>query len=103
MDANAIITILTGVAGVGGGYVGGKRLGHSQASQLSVNTVELLQVAVEELRTQAALKDNTIADLQARVEVLESLVTQRAAVEEVHVEVQGVRSVVDRIAAKVGA
>lgn len=103
LEPDAVITILTGAAGVAGGYFGGKRLGHSQASQLSVNTVELLQVAVEELRTQAAAKDNKIADLQGRIEVLESLVTQRAEVEAVHDEVQGVRGVVDRIAAKVGA
>lgn len=103
LEPDAVIAILTGVAGVAGGYVGGKRLGHTQASQLSVNTVELLQVAVEELRTQAAQKDTKIADLQGRIEVLESLVTQRAEVEAVHDEVQGVRGVVDRIAAKVGA
>ena len=103
MDANEIVTVLTGVAGVTGGFLGGKRLGHQQASQLSVNTVELLQAAVAELRTQIAEKDERVADLQGRVEVLESLVTQRAEVELVHDEVKGVRGVVDRIASKVGA
>lgn len=103
MDANSIITILTGVAGVAGGYAGGKKLGHTQASQLSVNTVELLQIAVEELERQGRIKDEELADLRGRVAVLEDMVTQRAEVEAVHEEVQGVRSVVDKIAARVGA
>lgn len=102
MDVNAIITILTGVAGVAGGFFGGKRLGVVQASELSVNTVELLQAAVAELRTQVTEKDEQVIDLRARVEILEGLVTQRAAVELVHEEVKGVRGVVDRIAVKVG-
>ena len=96
MDANAIITILTGVAGVSGGFVGGKRLGSSQAQQTAVNTVELLQVAVAELERQGHIKDDELADLRGRVAVLEGLVTQRAEVEEVRV-------IVDKIAVKVGA
>lgn len=103
LDMNAIIAILTGAAGVAGGFVGGKRFGHSQAAQISIDTVELLQIAVAELRTQVADKDNLVTDLRARVEILESLVTQRAEVELVHEEVKGVRGVVDRIASKVGA
>lgn len=103
MDVSAIITILTGTAGVAGGFFGGKKFGHSQAAQISVDTVELLQMAVAELRTQVAEKDSLVTDLRARVEILESLVTQRAEVEGVHEEVKGVRGVVDRIAAKVGA
>lgn len=96
MDANAIITILTGVAGVSGGFFGGKRLGNAQAQQAAVSTVELLQVAVAELERQGRIKDSVVADLQGRVSVLEDLVTQRAEVEEVRV-------IVDRIAEKVGA
>lgn len=103
LEPNEVITILTGVAGVTGGYFGGKRLGESAARQDSVNTVELLQVAVTELRTQLHEKDEDLLDLRSRVGVLEDLVTQRAAVEDVHREVSGVRGVVDRIAGKVGA
>lgn len=96
MDADAIITVLTGVAGVTGGFFGGKRLGNSQAQQTAVNTVELLQVAVAELERQGRLKDDELSDLRGRVSVLEDLVTQRAEVEEV-------RLIVDKIAEKVGA
>lgn len=103
MDANAIITILTGAAGVTGGFFGGKRLGNAQAQDTAVSTVELLTVAVAELRNQGQIKDEQLSELRARVDMLESLVTQRAEVEAVHVEVQGVRGVVDRIAAKMGA
>jgi FtsZ-binding cell division protein ZapB len=103
LDMNAIIAILTGAAGVAGGFVGGRRFGHSQAAQISVDTVELLQIAVAELRTQVSEKDGLVTDLRARVEILESLVTQRAEVELVYEEVKGVRGVVDRIASKVGA
>lgn len=96
MDADAIITILTGVAGVTGGFFGGKRLGNGQAQQAAVSTVELLQIAVAELERQGRLKDDELSDLRGRVSVLEDLVTQRAEVEEVRV-------IVDRIAEKVGA
>lgn len=100
MDVDAIITVFTGVAGVTGGFVGGKRLGNQQAQQLSVGVVELLQAAVSELERQGRLKDEDLADLRGRVAVLEDLVTQRAAVDAVHEEIKGVRKVVDRIEAK---
>lgn len=103
MDPNEYITVLTGVAGVAGGFFGGKKLGSSQAQTIAVNTVELLQVAVGELERQGRLKDEQVAELRARVDTLEGLVTQRAEVEAVHIDVQGVRGVVDKIAAKVGA
>lgn len=96
MDADAIITILTGAAGVTGGFFGGKRLGNGQAQQAAVSTVELLQIAVAELERQGRLKDDELSDLRGRVSVLEDLVTQRAEVEEVRV-------IVDKIAEKVGA
>lgn len=96
MDASNLITVLTGVAGVLGGFFGGKRLGNSQAHQTAVDTVELLQVAVAELERQGHIKDDELADLRGRVAVLEGLVTQRAEVEEV-------RTIVDRIAIKMGA
>lgn len=103
LDPNDAITAMVGVAAVTGGFFGGKRLGNSQAQSVAVNTVELLQVAVAELERQGRLKDNEVADLRARVAVLEELVTQRAAVEAVHDDVKEVRGVVDRIASKVGA
>lgn len=96
MDADAVITVLTGVAGVAGGFFGGKRLGNNQAQQVAVSTVELLTLAVAELREQGQLKDNEVADLRGRVAILEDLVTQRA-------EVEAVRNIVDKIATKVGA
>lgn len=101
MDIDAIITVLTGVAGVTGGFIGGKRLGNSQAVSIAVDTVELLQVQVGLLTSANSEKDEKIADLGGRVNILESLVTQRAEVEAVHEEVRGVRTVVDRIAAKI--
>ncbi len=96
MDADAIITVLTGVAGVTGGFFGGKRLGNNQAQQTAVSTVELLQIAVAELERQGRTKEAEVADLRGRVAVLEDLVTQRA-------EVEAVRTIVDKIATKVGA
>lgn len=103
MDANAIIAILTGVAGVTGGYVGGKRTGQSQAVSTAVEVVDLLQVQVSTLVAQNAEKDEKIAILEGKVELLEAMITQRAEVEAVHAEVKDVRGVVDRIAIKVGA
>jgi len=103
LDPGEVITVLTGVAGVTGGFIGGKRLGNSQSIAAAVDTTQLLELAVAELRTQAQAKDGKISDLSSRVDVLESLVTQRAEVEAVHVEVQGVRHVVDRIADKLEA
>ncbi|ATW69342.1 hypothetical protein HWB40_gp53 [Streptomyces phage Manuel] len=103
LTPDAIITILTGAAGVAGGFFGGKRLGSNQAQETAVNTVELLQVAVSELERQGRLKDEEVAELRARVDILESMITQRAEVEAVHEEVRGVKGVVDKIAAKVGA
>lgn len=103
MDANSIITIVAGVAGVAGGYAGGRRTGQSQAVSTAVNVVELLQVQVETLVAQNAEKDEKIAILEGKVELLEAMITQRAEVEAVHEEVRDVRVVVDRIAVKVGA
>lgn len=99
MDADALITALTGIAAVTGGFFGGKRVGNNQAQQTSVGVVELLQAAVSELERQGRLKDEDLADLRGRVAILEDLVTQRAAVNAVHEEIKEVRQVVDRIEA----
>lgn len=103
MDANTVYTILSGLAGVAGGFFGGRRLGQSAAVGTAVDVVELLKVQVAILTEANNKKDAIIADLQARVQVLEGLVTQRAEVAEVHEEVRDVRAVIDRIAHKIGA
>lgn len=99
MDSGTIITVLTGLGGVVGGFFGGKRLAVSTA----VDVVDLLQAAVEQLQADKDQKDRELAELRARILVLEELVTQKADVDAVRVEVGGVRQVVDRIAEKVGA
>lgn len=102
LDANAVIVILTGVAGVVGGFFGGRRNGRHSEINTALNTVQLLRESVIELSRQVGDKESEILDLKVRIEVLESMVTQRADVEGVKLEVKGVRSVVDRIATKVG-
>lgn len=99
MDSGTVITVLTGIGGIVGGFFGGKRLAVSTA----VDVVELLQAAVEQLESNQRRKDLEIEELKARILVLESLITQKADVEAVRLEVGGVRQVVDRIAAKVDA
>lgn len=99
MDSSTIVTVLTGLGGVVGGFFGGKRLAVSTA----VDVVDLLQAAVEQLQADNGDKGKEIEALKERIAVLESLVTQKADVEAVRVEVGGVRQVVDRIAEKVGA
>jgi hypothetical protein len=102
MDATAVYAIMSGFAGAVSGYLGGKQIGRSNTLATAVNVVELLQVQVATLTEDGERKNDIIADLRGRVEVLEGLVTQRAEVEVVRQEVVGVRGVVDRIAAKVG-
>jgi len=99
MDSSTIITVLTGLGGVVGGFFGGKRLAVSTA----VDVVDLLQAAVEQLQADKTHQERELVELRARILVLEELVTQKADVEAVRVEVGGVREVVDRIAEKVGA
>lgn len=103
LEPDAIITILTGAAGVVGGFFGGKRIGNAQSTSVAISTVELLEIAVGELRTQAASKDQEIANLRGRIDSLEGLVTQRAEVDAVHVDVRESKVILERIAEKVGA
>lgn len=103
MDVNALITIATGIAGIIGGAFGAARLRKSEQSQIATNTVDILQASVTELLRKNEEKTAEIAQLMTRVDVLESLVTQRAEVEELHVEVTEVKGIVNRIAVKVGA
>lgn len=102
MDANNIITILVGAAGVTGGFFGGQKLATGVAIGTAVDVVTLLQAQVDTLEGNLETKDRELDEIKHRVSMLEELVTQRAEVEAVHEEVKGVRSVVDRIAEKVG-
>lgn len=83
--------------------MGGRVAGRTASSQIASETVEMLQTQVDVLKSDKEAKDLMILDLQTRIEVLEGMVTQRAAVDAVHEEVRGVRGVVNSIAAKVGA
>lgn len=103
MGAETIVAAVIGLAGAAGSYIAGKRTATGTAMGIAVDTVDLLQVQVATLVQKNEEKDSLVADLRARVEILEGLVTQRAEVELVHREVQDVRGVVDRIATKVGA
>ncbi len=89
MDPGTVGQIVTLLAAVGGGWVTGRR-------GVARQTVELLQIQADTLAQQNNSQAEEITSLKGKVEVLESLVTQRAAVAEV-------KEVVDRIAAKVGA
>lgn len=102
MDTNNIITVLVGIAGVVGGVFGGKRIGVGSAVTTAVQVVDLLQAKVYTLEEDLGHRNMQINDLRARIELLEDLVTQRAEVDAVKVEVLGVRGIVDLIATKVG-
>lgn len=89
MDINSITAIAIPLAGVIGGWAVGRR-------GLSRQTIELLQIQVSTLREDNIEKAAQITLLEGKVNVLESLVTQKADVAEV-------KEIVERIAAKVGA
>ena len=103
MDAGTVITVATAAAAAVGGFFGGKRTGNTNAIESAVGVVELLRAKLEVLESDKEQGDRKISELSVRIEVLESLVTQRADVEAVADEVHGVRNVVDRIAFKMGA
>lgn len=103
MDTSAIITLATGLAGIIGGAWGGARYSRSHEAEMASSTLEMLQARLNELDRQGEEKTARISELMTRVEVLESLVTQRAEVEAVHIEVTEVKGIVNRIAVKVGA
>lgn len=89
MDQDALVSILLALSSVGAGFTIGRR-------GLSSETVQMLQAQVEAHERDKAERNEKIVILEGRLEVLESLVTQRAAVDEV-------REIVDRIADRVGA
>lgn len=103
MGIETIITAVMLLASSLGAFYGGRRTAGEQTIAAATVTVDMLQVQADLLAKQLEERDIKIAALEAKMEILESLVTQRAEVEEVKQEVQGVRSVVDRIAHKVGA
>lgn len=96
MDMSAVVAALTGIAGILGGFVGGRKTGGTQTISDAVSTFELLRLQVATLVDSNDLKEAKVTELTARVAVLESLITQRA-------DVESVRGIVDRIAEKVGA
>lgn len=89
MSVDAIVNIIVPLVAVIGGWGVGRQ-------GLSTQTVEMLRVQVETLERSNGHKDSELTDLRVRVEVLEEMVTQRAAVQEV-------KEIVERIAAKVAA
>ena len=103
MGTEAIIASVLGIAGAAGGFLQGRRSSTSDAMGIAADTVDMLKIQVDTLTEHREEKDTLISNLESRVNVLESLVTQRAEVEVVHEEIKGVRIVVDLIADKVGA
>lgn len=110
MDPGTIMSIAsTATALVSGGWFGA-RYGKQQAladaantSSISADVITTLQAKVTLLEHQNSEKEGNLVELLSRVEVLENLVTQRAEVEAVHEDVTEVKSIVNRIAVKVGA
>lgn len=88
MDPTTIITLLVGVAAVCGGFVGGRQTSKAQDAAITA-----LRVTIDE---QQRIID-TIPAMQARINVLESLVTQRAEVERVIEIVTNIEEKVDRL------
>lgn len=103
MDPQYLITIASAISTGLGGFVGGRMSGRSAASQIATDTVDMLQAQIELLKGDKDERELEIYELRSRVTVLEELVTQRADVEQVSAKVTEVKSVVDRIADKVGA
>ncbi len=89
MDPGTVVQVASMAAVAAGGWVTGRR-------GVARQTVDLLQIQADALKRQTEDQASEITTLKGKVEVLESLVTQRAAVAEV-------KEVVDRIAARVGA
>jgi hypothetical protein len=99
------VDTLTGILAIttaAGGFVTGRRATNKEAMAVASETVDLLQAQVEALRDDKADRDVELISLRSRVEVLESLITQRAEVEAVHRDVKANRVVLDKIAIKVG-
>lgn len=79
MGLEAVIAILVGVAGVGGGWVSGRRGAVAQNAALAQDTITLLNNRLVIMESEA----KKIPALMERIATLEALVTQRAEVEKV--------------------
>jgi len=84
VDTATIVAILTGAAGVAGGWVGGRR-----NATVASDTVQMLSVQIEALQREC----QKIPPLLERIKVLEELITQRA-------DVEAVKEIVTRIEEK---
>lgn len=89
MDTNTIISVVAPIATLAGGWSIGRR-------GLSRQTIDLLAIQVNTLKESNESKTAQITELTGKVNVLESMITQRA-------EVAEVKEIVERIAVKVGA
>lgn len=89
MDLGTIINIGTAASMGAAGFAAGRR-------GVARQTIEMLQVQIETLNTSEQKKNDQIIALEGKVEVLEAMVTQRAAVNEV-------KEIVNRIAERIGA
>lgn len=103
IDASVIVTAVIAVSTAVGGFASGRATGRINASQVAVDTVDMLQSQIEVLKEDRDQKEIELADLKGRVSLLEGLVTQRAEVEEVNIKVSLIKETVDRIAERVGA
>jgi hypothetical protein len=103
VDVASILTIASAVGTGVGGFIGGRVSGRTSASQIASDTVDMLQVQIESLKDDKTERDAEVVNLRTRVEVLESLVTQRAEVEELGAKISLVKDTVDKIAIRVGA
>lgn len=103
VDASVIVTAVIAVSTAVGGFASGRAAGRINASQVAVDTVDMLQSQIEVLKEDRDQKEIELADLKGRVSLLEGLVTQRAEVEEVNIKASLIKETVDRIAERVGA
>jgi len=89
MDSDTIVQLAIPLVAIASGWSVGRR-------GLSRQTIDLLRIRIETITEENESKTEELRGLRARVDVLENLVTQRAAVEEV-------KQIVERIADRVGA
>jgi hypothetical protein len=103
MGPETAIMALTTLAGVLGGFQGGKRMAKSEALTEARELIDTLKDKIDVLEEENGDKGSKIDDLASRVKTLESLVTQRADVAALTAAVRDVEGVVERIAETVGA
>jgi len=89
VDPESIVQIAIPLVSVASGWSIGRR-------GLSRQTIDLLRIRIETVTEENEAKKEELIELKTRVEVLEGLVTQRAAVAEV-------KQIVERIADRIGA